>query len=318
MKNYDGILWELSRGCPFNCGFCFESRGVNTVRKFSIERIKKELDIIVESGLEQVFVLDPTFNIDRKRAKEILNLIKEKAPDIHFTFEARSEFLDPETAALFAEITCSLQIGLQSTSLEVLKNVNRTFDAEDFYEKIQMLHESGAVYGFDIIYGLPSDTLELFFDSIDYAVSMQPNHLDIFPLAVLKGTDLYDKSEDFGIKWRKSDPYTVISTPCFPEKNISKASQTADAVDLFYNKGKAVSFLPVILENLQLSPSEFFVNFSDWFADNYNIKSGKASGNFSEYEITKCQTDYIQYIFTGCGMENEGRLTSDIIIFFKK
>ena len=317
LNKYDGILWELSRGCPFNCGFCFESRGVNTVRKFPIERIKKELEIIVKSGIEQVFVLDPTFNIDRKRAKEILNLIKEKAPDIHFTFEARSEYIDTETADLFSDITCSLQIGLQSTSLDVLKNVNRTFDADDFYEKIQMLHQSGAVYGFDIIYGLPADTLQLFYESIDYAVSMQPNHLDIFPLAVLKGTDLYDKADTFGINWIKSDPYTVISTPDFPADDIFKAAQTADTVDFFYNKGKAVSFLPVILENIQLSPSEFFVIFSDWFNNNHKIDCRKASEIFSEYEITKCQTDFIKHLFSGCSMEKESFLAADIIIFIK-
>ena len=42
-SRYSGLLWELSRGCPFKCGFCFESRGVAGVRQISLERIRKEL-----------------------------------------------------------------------------------------------------------------------------------------------------------------------------------------------------------------------------------------------------------------------------------
>lgn len=323
LRNYDGILWELSRGCPFKCGFCFESRGRKSVRKFSFGRIEKELELITESGVNQVFVLDPTFNVDIKRAKQILTLIKIKAPDIHFTFEARSEYLDRETARLLSEITCSLQIGLQSSSPDVLKNVNRTFNPEDFYNKILLLHEEGAVYGFDIIYGLPGDTYNCFLESIDFALSMHPNHLDIFPLAVLKGTDLYDRADDFGLIYKKEYPYTVIKTPGFPEEDLKKASETADAIDLFYNKGEAVSFLPVLLENLEIKPSLFFILFSEWLnKKKINPKSTDLeSFSDSSYvpsdtpftDIVLLQTEFVRKLFSDKGSEKEGLLASDII-----
>ena len=309
LSNYEGILWELSRGCPFKCGFCFESRGSKNVRQFSLSRIKKELDVIKKSGINQVFVLDPTFNADRKRAIEILTLIKKETPDIHFTFEARSEYIDMETARLFSEITCSIQIGLQSSNPEVLKNVNRKIDIYDFYNKVMLLDEEGAVYGFDIIYGLPGDSYNKFLDSIDFAFSMAPNHLDIFPLAVLKGTDLYDKAEDFGIIYRKSDPYTVISTPDFPEEDLKKAVQIADGIELFYNRGKAVSFLPLILENLEINPSEFFSLFTEWL----NINKLKNINIITDItQILGIQKGFIKYIFSEYSTEDQGLLASDI------
>ena len=324
LGNYDGILWELSRGCPFRCSFCFESRGSSKVRNISLERIEKELDLIKHAGIDQIFVLDPTFNIDIKRAKKILSLIKKKAPDIHFTFEARSEYIDRETARLFSEITCSIQIGLQSSSPYVLKNVNRKFDPDDFFNKILLLHEEGAVYGFDIIYGLPGDTLETFLESIDYALSMQPNHLDIFPLAVLKGTELYDKAEEFGLIYKNEDPYTVIRTPGFPEEDLKKAEQTAYALDIFYNKGEAVSFLPLLLENLDLKPSIFFRLFSQWlYTKENNIiltdfesfsDSAAISASSSGPDIILLQTDFVRKLFSEKGMGKEGELASDIIL----
>jgi len=161
-RSYPGILWQLSRGCCFSCDFCFDSRGRSGVRRFSLERIETELQHFASTGVWQVFVLDSTFNQDPKRAKTILRMIRRIAPRMHFHFEVRSEFIDREMAGLFAKITCSLQIGLQSSDSAVLKQVGRIFSREDFSARINLLNESGAVFGFDLMYGLPGDTLKGF------------------------------------------------------------------------------------------------------------------------------------------------------------
>ena len=125
---YPGMLWELSRGCPFRCDFCFESRGTSGIRRVPMARVKAELLHFEACGVSQVFVLDPTFNFDQRQAKAILHLIAEQAPAIHFFFELRSEFIDAELAKLFAAIRCSLQIGLQSADDAVLRKISRSID----------------------------------------------------------------------------------------------------------------------------------------------------------------------------------------------
>ena len=35
-SEYGGALWELARGCPFKCAYCYESKGEKTVRLFPI------------------------------------------------------------------------------------------------------------------------------------------------------------------------------------------------------------------------------------------------------------------------------------------
>ena len=141
--DYGGALWELSRGCPFTCDFCFESRGTAGIRRVPMDRVEAELDLFAASGIREVFVLDPTFNYHKANAKQVLRLIAAKAPDIHFFFEIRSEFIDREMAGLFAAIRCSLQIGLQSAHDEVLRNISRSFDPADFEAKILLLHNAG-------------------------------------------------------------------------------------------------------------------------------------------------------------------------------
>jgi len=58
---YTGLWWELSRGCPFKCGFCFESRGVAGVRQYSLERIQKELELFEEKKSKPGLCAGPDF-----------------------------------------------------------------------------------------------------------------------------------------------------------------------------------------------------------------------------------------------------------------
>jgi hypothetical protein len=261
---YSGMLWELSRGCPFRCDFCFESRGTSGIRRIPMTRVEAELLHFEACGVSQVFVLDPTFNFDPRQAKAILRLIAKQAPAIHFFFELRSEFIDAELAQLFASIRCTLQIGLQSADDAVLRSISRSIDREDFEAKVLLLHQAGAIYGFDLIYGLPGDTLEGFHASLDFALSLVPNHVDIFPLSVLPGTRLHDTAPDFGLRHQEDSPYTVIASPTFTQADMGTAARMARACDLMYNQGKAVPWFALLLEALALTPSGLFARFADF------------------------------------------------------
>ena len=269
--NWDGLLWELSRGCPFNCSFCSESRGVKGVRYYSEERIKQELIFFEEHKVEQIFVLDPTFNIDKNRALKIIALIKKHAPLIHFTFEIRAELLDKELAKGFSKLNCSLQIGLQSSRINVLKNVNRSLNPKQFSEKIGLLNKYGAVFGLDLIYGLPGDNLSGFLESLNYALYQIPNHLDIFRLSVFPGTALFEQAEGFNLTYEKKAPYSVISSPEYSESDLKKSEKIAQAVDIFYNKGRAAGWLLSVSDILDISPSIFFIEFSTFLTNHHTV-----------------------------------------------
>ena len=288
-----GALWQLSRGCDFACAFCFDHKGSGGVRRFSLQRIEAELRLFARLRVPQVFVLDSTFNKVPKRAKEILKLIRKIAPQVHFHFEVRSEFIDAEMAELFAAVTCSLQIGLQSADPGVLRRVGRGFDPEDFSWRVSLLNQCGAIFGFDLIYGLPGDSLPLFRASLDYALSLYPNHLDIFPLAVLPGTRLYGKAELLGLKHLDAPPYTLLSTPDFAPEALEQARLLALACDIFYSRGKAVAWFNAALGALKLSPSAFFAAFARFLC-------GKGIGSeheIAESEIWRLQREFLAEIF---------------------
>jgi hypothetical protein len=295
-EGYPGILWQLSRGCGFSCDFCFDSRGSHGVRRFSLERIEAELRHFASHGVSQVFVLDSTFNQDQRSAKTILRMIKKIAPQIHFHFEVRSEFIDRQMAGLFAGITCSLQIGLQSADPRVLKQVGRSFRRDDFVSRTMLLNESGAVFGFDLMYGLPGDTLAGFGESLDFALGLYPNHLDIFPLAILPGTALAARADSIGLQHLSAPPYTLVNAPGFSTEDMNAAQVLAAACDIFYTRGRAVAWFKGVLHVLNLQPAEFLQRFAEWMAG--EKESGSSEADLTDDQIWRLQRSFLTRTFS--------------------
>lgn len=293
---HGGVLWELSRGCSFACDFCFDHKGGAGVRSLSLERITRELQLFVHHRVSQVFVLDSTFNQDIKRAKTILRLIRKVAPHIHFHFEVRSEFMDQELANLFAQCTCSLQIGLQSADPGVLRKVGRVFNAEDFTIKIGFLNNAGAIFGFDLIYGLPGDTLAGFSASLEFALELYPNHVDIFPLAVLPATTLAKRATEMGLDWLPIAPYTVQSSATFSAADMEQAAKLAVACDIFYSRGKAVAWFKPVLQALKMNAISLLDAFALWLQSEHRATT--AEEQLSDGQIWKLQRQFLQEIFT--------------------
>ena len=295
------VLWQHSRGCDYACDYCFDTLGQRGVRRFSVARLAAELDLFVASRITQVFVLDSTFNRDMARAKTLLRLIRDKAPHIHFHFEVRSEFIDEEMAEFFAAITCSLQIGLQSADPRVLKNVGRIFNREEFVSRIMLLNETGAVFGFDLIYGLPGDTLEGFAMSLDFALDCYPNHLDLFPLAVLPGTRLAARAGEWGLEHLPSPPYTLLRSSTMDEEALATARGVATACDIFFSRGKAVAWFNAVVRSLGLRPAGFLGHF--WERLSRRHGAGVTERAFTDDQIWQMQRSFLEELFSAEGVE---------------
>lgn len=325
--DFGGVLWELARGCPFKCSYCYESKGEKKVRMFSMERISKELDFFAKKKVPQVFVLDPTYNADKKRALDILNLIAKKTPDTFYYFEARAEFLDEKLARAFTIIPCAVQIGLQSSNEEVLKLVNRPFNKKLFVKNINLLNNTGVVFGFDLIYGLPGENLRGFKENIDFALSLYPNNLELFCLSVLPGTDLFDRADDLHLNYEKLPPYHVINSDLYSKDDMAYAKKLSTACNFFYNSGRAVPWFNSVCHCLKIRPSAFFGFFieSKYFPTVYSDSSKNDSAKIinSDYcleeenhkKIENIQIAFISELFKKKKMEKCIKACKNIIMF---
>jgi radical SAM superfamily enzyme YgiQ (UPF0313 family) len=293
-----GVLWETSRGCPFTCTFCFDARGSRGTRPFPPERLEKELKLFVQAEVSQVWVLDSTFNHPPERGKQLLRLLARKAPHIHFHLEAKADYLDRETARLLAKLFCSVQIGLQSARPEVLRNIRRSLDPDQFASKIQLLSREGVTYGLDLIYGLPGDDFRGFCQSLNYAVGLAPNHIDIFPLAVLPGTVLHREAAGFGLLAQAEPPYEVIESATMSTVDLEACRLLAASADLFYNTGRAVGFFSGLLKVTGCDAVDFLQGFAQWLLDQQKVSRENLlnSERWMPAETLSLQEGYLAFL----------------------
>ncbi len=302
-----GALWEICRGCTFACDYCFDSRGSRGLQHLSTSRMAAELDYLVRRQVSQIWVLDSTFNFPPERGKALLRLIAEKAPHIHFHLEAKADFIDRETARLLGRLPVSVQLGLQSARPEVLLNIHRNLNLESFRSKIHLLEAEGVTYGLDLIYGLPGDDHQGFRCSLDIALRLRPNHLDIFPLAVLPGTALHARREDFQLRAETSPPYRILSSASWSVADLAASRRLAAAANLFYNVGRAVGFLPALLQATGRDPVGFLEEFADWA----ETEGGVSPERFLTEEWRPQTVLPLQEAFAGYLLQRAGR--SDLV-----
>ncbi len=310
-----GVLWEVARGCHFNCAFCYDAKGHQGVRPLPFERLQAELELFVASGVSQVWVLDSTFNAPPERGKQLLLLLAETAPQIHFHLEAKADFLDSETAELLSQLSCSVQIGLQAAAPKILKPLQRSFKAEQMEAALAHLAHFGVTFGLDLIYGLPGDNHAGFCRSLDFALQQQPNQVDIFPLAILPGTELYHQQGQFGLRAASHPPYLIEENRSYPAEQLQLSRQLALATDIFYNRGRAVGYFLQLCEALGQSPAGLLGRFADWLASNKRIDAAELASaeNWQPTEILPRQQAFITAELQAAGLSKLQPLCADLL-----
>ena len=127
------IYYESSRGCPFRCSYCLSS--IDKILRFrNVEKVKPELQFFIDHKVPQVKFVDRTFNCSHQHAMEIWKYIAEHDNGItNFHFEVAADLLNEEEIALIQTMRpglIQLEIGVQSTNPDTVKEIHRTMDFE--------------------------------------------------------------------------------------------------------------------------------------------------------------------------------------------
>jgi radical SAM superfamily enzyme YgiQ (UPF0313 family) len=231
---------ETQRGCVFTCNFCFFNKDLPIRnRRFDPARVDEEITYLLQQDIKQLYFMDPIFNLNAKRAKEICRLIiaqNEKriargARPIGSHAEMWAEFVDEELAGLMKAAHFNyVELGLQTTDAKTLVTIERRLKMEQFIAGVRHLKKAGLYIELHLIFGLPGDTFPKFRDSLNFAASLDPTDIGVFPLQVLPGTDLWTNSESFGLSFDREAPHLLTSTATLTSADLAYGFQIACAV----------------------------------------------------------------------------------------
>jgi hypothetical protein len=177
--------------------------------------------------------MDPVFNLNAARAKEICRFVALHNPRrIPLHAEVWAEFVDEEMARLMQEANFRfVEIGLQTTDETVLVTVERRLKLARFLQGVGHLKRFDIPFQVQLIYGLPGETRATFRKSLNFAASLQAPDLTVFPLMVLPGTELRKKAAALEIAFDPEPPYYIRSHHSMTPDDIAYGLKVADAVD---------------------------------------------------------------------------------------
>jgi hypothetical protein len=226
------MLLETQRGCPYRCGFCRYNKARRGLVFADESLLLRAAAWAVGQGIGEVYLLDPSLNT-RPRLKPLLAGLARlnAAGGTSFFSEIRAEAVDGELADLFAAAGFNwFEVGLQSTNPGALKIMNRETDLKRFLRGAQLLKERGITPSVDLIIGLPGDDLAGFMRSVDFVADhgLQED-VQIFPLAVLPGTEFRARSSQLGLRYEPHPPYTVVETATFSREDFLLAYDYAES-----------------------------------------------------------------------------------------
>lgn len=262
------IYYESSRGCPYRCSYCLSSVD-KTVRFRNVELVKKELQFFLDKKVPQVKFVDRTFNCSHAHAMEIWSYIREHDNGVtNFHFEIAADILTEEELALLRSLRSGLvqlEIGVQSTNQDTLKEIRRVADWERLKEIVGKIREGRNIHiHLDLIAGLPLEDMESFQHSFNDVYSCRPDQLQLGFLKVLKGSHMHEKAEEYGVMYTDFPPYEVLFTRWISYADILTLKRVEEMVELYYNSAQFTHTLPV-LESCFLSPFGMYRALADFY-----------------------------------------------------
>jgi radical SAM superfamily enzyme YgiQ (UPF0313 family) len=174
--NGEALSIELSRGCAFNCKFCyFDKKGSN--RK-DLERIKNELIYNFDNfGTTCYSITDDCFNDSETKVIEMNSLFKSLPFEIEWVCYGRPDVAVkfPHTLELMIDSGCKgISWGLESFNLVAARAAGKGVNPEkiktmllDSYQK----YKDTCFYQGTFISGLPYDTPESINDTVEWIIN---------------------------------------------------------------------------------------------------------------------------------------------------
>jgi histone acetyltransferase (RNA polymerase elongator complex component) len=262
----------MNRGCPHRCIFCNESITVGTSNELLTEdHFRKTLEAYVNGRIRHRVNSERRNQVLTKHMRDIsdegmpstsrpvqiafyggnftglahdeqialLNMAKpwlDKGIVESIRISTRPDYIKAPILDLLKNYRVdTVELGAQSLDDNVLDASGRGHSVAHVAHAVSLLRKSGLKAGIHLMAGLPGDTTERFFATIDRAIALHPHMVRIHPTIVLKDTPL----EEYFTKGE----YTPLS--------LSQAvALCKEAVARF-----DAAHIPVIRVGLQMTPA---------------------------------------------------------------
>ncbi len=204
MRNRELGVYVHIPFCKHKCDYCdFISycNKDNLIEDY-VQAVIKEIKLQnIQAWITTIYIGGGTPSyIDSKYIKQIMVEIRKK--NVHknaeITIEVNPGTITEEKLKDYKECGINrLSIGLQVTQDELLKQIGRIHNYEQFLETYKLARKVGFKnINVDLMLGLPNQRIKDLKESLDSIIKLQPEHISVYSLIVEDGTPIAQKIEN--------------------------------------------------------------------------------------------------------------------------
>ena len=244
MDRYPNHRIITSRGCPYECIFCLDSKISNGQwRKRKVDSVIEELlYLFTKFKKKNVVFIDNSFDIEIDRVVELCDKIVAKRIIFLWSANVRGENITSVVAKKLKSAGCyTVSTGIESANNNVLKRIGKQVTIEEMTRGIRHLKENSIeVLGMFMI-GNIGDTLGTVKESIAYAKNSELDIVKFYSVIPYKGTPLWHEIHRTGgkvfdkiLEFDKIIPPVFFETPEFSYKDRAEAIKLAEEEGFFW------------------------------------------------------------------------------------
>lgn len=190
-----------SRGCPYNCTFCFKGMWGHRWRGRSAENIVKEIKLLYEKyGANGFFFHEDLFVLDRKRVFTLCQLIKQEGLKVVWYCNGRVNLMTKDLLEAMYDGGCrGIAYGLESGNQRVLDSMKKKITLAQARETVKWTKEANiSICGYFML-GMLDETRDDIEDTLAFARELNLDMYDFTQVTTYPGTELYSSALDAGL-----------------------------------------------------------------------------------------------------------------------
>ena len=187
-----------------------------------------EIDLFCKKNVSDIAVLDPIL-IQVLNQKISLRDSNQMVLQGAFRFNV-AEMADAEFIELASKLDVCLEFGLQTIHKNEGKAVNRTNNMRVVEEVVELVNEKEIDYEISLIYGLPEQTIHSFRETVDWCLSKSVPIIKAFPLMLLRGTEVEQRKQEWGLVESAGSMPVVIQSNSFTHDEWCEMAKISEAL----------------------------------------------------------------------------------------
>ena len=193
-----------SRGCPYNCTFCYHPLG-QKYRSRSIDNFIEEVKYVTEKyDVNNLAIFDELLSASRSRLFEMCDRLRRISRNLKWMCQLRVDSVDEEMLSVMKEAGCfMISYGFESVSDVVLKSMNKHIVKAQIERALKLTRKAEiGIQGY-FIFGDPAETKETAHETLDFWEKYSDYHITMGYIRPYPGSEL----------WKREVSHEYLSTP---------------------------------------------------------------------------------------------------------